>query len=175
MRGCASHACLELYFVVTAVFWDAVSRKSFTTTYLTISNVETCSCEQRGGVNKIPHGPTPMAGKPELCQVQLRMLSDVQQVQTSAHFYLQLSPKLHSRAFNPCRSNTESLAADCPNAILEKPRIHPQELCLDICCCRLALIAASSRGPQTGLGPGFVWLQVRTQTLFSACNGEQED
>lgn len=57
-------------------------------------------------------------------------------------------PKAHRRAVSPRRGNTESLATDCPNAILEKPRIHPQELCLDICCCRLALIAAPSGGPR---------------------------
>lgn len=70
--------------------------------------------------------------------------------------------------FSPPQKQHGVSAADCPNAILEKPRIHPQELCLDICCCRLALIAAAPRGPHTGLGPGLVWLQVRTYRHFSA-------
>lgn len=62
--------------------------------------------------------------------------------------------------FSPPQKQHGVSAADCPNAILEKPRIHPQELCLDICCCRLALIAAAPRGPphgprpRVGLAPG---------------------
>lgn len=123
---------------------------------------------------KIPHGAKPMSGeRAALSGVAQDAVKCAAGAGQCALFPSNNPPKPHSRAFNPCRSNPESLAADCPNAILEKPRIHPQELCLDICCCRLALIAAPSRGPQTGLGPGFVWLQVRTQTPFSAWNGGQ--
>lgn len=100
-------------------------------------------------------------GSADLCQVQLGMLSNVQQVQAVRAFTSNNHPaKSPEWRFSPPQKQHGVSAADCPNAILEKPRIHPQELCLDICCCRLALIAAAPRGPphgprpRVGLAPG---------------------
>lgn len=83
-----------------------------------------------------------------------------------------ISPqKAQSGAFHPRRSNTESQRLIVQTQFLRNLGFTPKN-------CVWTSVAAGSHsslllqeGPHTGLGPGLVWLQVRTQILFSACIG----